>query len=375
MSAVPNRVGRPRTFSDEQLVTLHTELGSNRAAAKALGVDESAVRWRINRLIEQGIEIVKNRKGRPKKSPIVSGGAAGNGVPAIEITQPKPDGLGIDELIELRCELFKRKQIHEQQRALIPVKVNMAGPIGIFHFGDPHVDDDGCDLPTLRDHINLILNTPGMFAANVGDTTNNWVGRLAALYAEQGTTAEEAWMLAEWFIGSLSGKWIYMIGGNHDLWSGHGDPLKWISRQAGALYQSSECRLELQFPNDARVRINARHDFSGHSIYNPAHGAMKAAAFGARDHILICGHKHVSGYGILKCPMTGIMMHSIQVASYKVYDRYARTKGFRDQNLSPCVVTIIDPHAAKESGLVQVFHDPELGARTLTMMRREYEQR
>jgi hypothetical protein len=39
-----------------------------------------------------------------------------------------------------------------------------------------------------------------MYAVCVGDVTNNWVGRLAALYAEQSTTEAEAWKLAEWWL-------------------------------------------------------------------------------------------------------------------------------------------------------------------------------
>jgi hypothetical protein len=34
----------------------------------------------------------------------------------------------------------------------------------------------------------------------VGDTTNNWTGRLARLYADQSTSAAQAWRIAEWLV-------------------------------------------------------------------------------------------------------------------------------------------------------------------------------
>ena len=253
---------------------------------------------------------------------------------------PNPD-LDIDELVAHRIKQFGRKRAYEDARKLIKVQGRVDGPIGIWHFGDPHLDDDGTDLEAIRAHTDLVRSTPGVFGANVGDTTNNWIGRLARLWAEQSTSATQAWMLADWFLNRVD--WLYLLGGNHDAWSGTGDPIKWIQRGKSAPYMPSEVRLELIFPNKNTCRINARHDFSGHSQYNPAHGPMKASIFGVRDHIAVAGHKHISGHGVLKNPDDGSLCHSFLVAGYKVYDRYAMEKGFRDQRISPGVFTIIDP--------------------------------
>lgn len=278
----------------------------------------------------------------------------------------------LEELLERRRRAFEVKARNEDAARLIRRNVPVAGPYGILHFGDPHIDDDGTDIITLERHATLVRNTPALYGANVGDTTNNWVGRLARLYAEQSTTAEEAWRLAEWFIHLVGPKWLYLVGGNHDGWSGAGDPLKWITREANALYQPNEVRVELIPPRGQNVRVNARHDFSGSSMWNPTHGVMRAAQMGVRDHIFVAGHRHVSGYQPLKLPSdTGepILVHCIQVASYKVIDRYAKEKGFRDQNISPAVLTVIDPEAPRPTGLVQVYHDIEEGIEWLKWKR------
>lgn len=297
------------------------------------------------------------------------GSMLGSGEPAIVERPPSPD-LPIEDLVADRKRRFELKRKHEDARKLIPVTIRDSKPIGILHFGDPHVDDDGCDVGLLEEHAHLVRSTPGLYGANVGDTTNNWVGRLARIYGQQSTSAAEGWKLAEWFIHEVR-DWIYIVSGNHDAWSGAGDPLRWITAQAGALYQDTEVRIALRFPGNREVRVNCRHDFAGRSQYNPAHGPMKAALFGVRDHILIAGHQHESAYGILKDPDSGIAMHSIRVASYKVYDRYAREHGFRDQHLGPACLTVIDVRLPPDHpDLVHVFWDPLEGADFLAFTRK-----
>ncbi len=280
---------------------------------------------------------------------------------------PSPE-LTAEEIIEYRMRKFERKRSYEVARQLINVDVPITGPYGILHFGDPHVDDDGTDLRKLKHDIKIVKDTPGLFAANIGDTRNNWVGRLARLYGEQGVSAKEALILADWFLRELKGKWIYLIGGNHDAWSGADDPLDWISSQINALYEPSEARLNLISPSGASTTINARHDFKGSSQWNVAHPVMKASMLGIRDDVFICGHKHTCGYGVVKSPDDGRISHCLQIGSYKIYDRFARDKGFRDQHISPCVVTVIDP-GADLINRIQVFWDAEAGAEYLTFLR------
>jgi len=277
----------------------------------------------------------------------------------------------IESILERRIANFDRTRAAKAARKLIDVNIKMDGPIGIVHMGDPHVDDDGTDLSLIQSHVEIINRTEGMFGANLGDIQNNWIGRLARLWAEQGTSASEAWALAEWLIRAV--EWLYLIGGNHDAWSGQGDPLKWIMRQQSGVFEYHGTRLNLIFPNGKTVRINARHDFAGHSMWNPAHGPMKAVQGGWRDHILTCGHKHVSFYaGPLKDPATGLLSWAIRCAGYKIFDRYAEEKGLPDQNAFCAAVTIIDPrYGDDDTKLITVIPDVHEGADFLKWKRRK----
>lgn len=277
-----------------------------------------------------------------------------------------------DELLERRRKEWERKNAAELARSLIPVRVRKDGPIGIVHFGDPHVDDPGTDIVTLEKHVRLVQQTDGLFGANVGDLQNAWIGRLAHLWGQQSTSKAEAWVLTEWLVTSIN--WLYLIGGNHDVWAnagqGKGDPVQWMTRTQTGVYEVYGARLNLVFPNGKQVRVNARHDFSGHSMWNPAHGPAKAVQMGWRDHILTCGHKHISGYQVLKCPSTGLISHAIRVAGYKVHDSYAKAQGLPNQNITPASVTIIDPRFEDDDPrLITVIHDVEEGAEYLTWKR------
>jgi len=275
--------------------------------------------------------------------------------------------LGPEELWAARKKHFDRVNRAHTARKLIQVKVKLDGPVGILHFGDPHTDGD-TDLHQLEEHARIVRETPGLFAGNIGDQQNNWIGRLQRLYGEQSTSAKEAWILTEHFLGMVK-DWLYLVGGNHDAWVGANDPLQWIMRGNSGPVEYHGCRLNLTFPNGREVRVNARHDFQGHSQWNVVHGPSKAAQMGWRDHILVCGHKHTTGYTIVKDPASDLISHAIRVATYKIHDEHARAQGFPDHNISPCCVTVIDPSATMERNLVQVFFDAEHGADYLTWRR------
>jgi hypothetical protein len=99
---------------------------------------------------------------------------------------------------------------------------------------------------------------------------------------------------------------------------------------------------------------------------------MKAAIMGTRDHIYVAGHKHESAYSVLKDPITDITMHALKVASYKVYDRYAKERGFRDNAFSPCALVTINPSLpSHHADMIKVFWEPEHGADYLKFLRRK----
>lgn len=232
------------------------------------------------------------------------------------------------------------------------------GPYGILFMGDPHMDDDGCDLDRLDSDFVLVNSVPRLFAACLGDLTNSWIGRLAGLYSKQHTTDEDAEQLIEWFVSSAD--WLFIVLGNHDKWS----PLAArICREYGVRHVSHGGKFTI-VSGSSSIKIDARHSHRGSSLYNPAHAQLMKAFRGSDCDIVVGGHYHKSGYSFCKNPETGKMTHAISVGAYKRFDEFAYERDFPDLTISPSVLCVVDT-SRPEEGRISVFHDVDEGAEYL----------
>lgn len=278
--------------------------------------------------------------------------------------------LDVKDIISHMKKVTSRQIAAFNARQLIDIKINIEGPMGLVHVGDPHIDNHGCDWTKLEQDIETISSTDGMVAGNIGDTHDNWAGRLTSLYALNPTTRGETRKLIEWLARSVP--WLYWILGNHDLWSGGSDIIEFMKKSSGA-FEAWKTRLALQFPNGREIRINAQHDHKGASSWNAMHGPLKAVMLGHRDHIVVAGHKHQSGYMIDVCPNTGLLSHLIRVAGYKRADEYVVVNGFQPRFISPTTTTIIDPSFGDDDPRqVMVLFDLQQAAEVLTWMRKRH---
>ncbi|MDE3078334.1 MAG: hypothetical protein KGJ86_23160 [Chloroflexota bacterium] len=134
-----------------------------------------------------------------------------------------------EELIKTLAARHAQRKAHHDAAKLRRVQVNIEGPIAIAMFGDPHVDDPGCAWGDLERDVATCRDTEGFLAVDVGDDSNNWVGRLQRLYAQQEVTSKSALKLIEWLMLSLP--WLLRVKGNHDGWNTEkGDPADFIQR-------------------------------------------------------------------------------------------------------------------------------------------------
>jgi transposase-like protein len=354
-----NRAGKNQLTQRErnELSDLYAEFDGNISEiARFLGIPRSTIRGRALRM-----GLTSPTSAAPEEP--------------FDIAQEMPEPVGpVNELLERRESEFDRKKAYRLSRRLVDIKVKIDGPFGIAHMGDPHIDDPGTDIYAIQNDVKSIQETDGLFGANVGDQQNLWVGRLAHLWSQQSTSAAEAWALTEWLVSSVN--WLYILGGNHDQWAGEGDPLQWILRSQQGVYENNGARLNLMCPGRKKgIRINARHNFAGHSMWNPAHALGRAVQTGWRDHILVCGHTHVSGYMVLKDPASGLISHAMRVAGYKKFDRYAEEKGLADQTVSPAFTTIVRPEFADDDPrLIHTMFNVQEAAEYVSFLRRKHNE-
>jgi len=284
---------------------------------------------------------------------------------------PDPD-LAPEELIERLVQDYGRRVEHKEAKKWMTFRLTASGPYALWFWGDPHLDDPGTNWPLLRAHVDL-ANAEHVHGVCMGDITNNWAGKLQHLYAEQSVTRTQAWKLAQWFFGAVP--WVVLVKGNHDLWSAGSDPLDWIARGPAALVEW-QAQFIIATPDGHEIKIDARHDFKGHSMWNESHGMMRAQRFGSGEaQIYAAGHRHNWMLVAGEDPEKGNRPHwMLRARGYKHIDDYADRHQFGSQRHGSSIVAVIDPQR-EGPARVQCYADPEEAIDILKFKRRRHEQR
>lgn len=344
----------------QRVLDAYRSAGTVYATAKALRTDRMYVQRRLDTARALGMDVpatvkvgeAPTRTGRPP--------------PAFSLPTAPSGDVTLKEHLEYRKRILEERQRKHRWAQLIPVDVHVSGPVVIGIFGDPHVDDDACDLHTLEDDLSAITDParPWVFGLNLGDLTNNWVGRLAKKYADQVTTHAQAGRLIEWMLlgdegSEIRRRWLAVVAGNHDLWQG-ADAIAWAARQSGTMLQSHGVRLEMRFPAGDPIRIHARHDFPGRSIHNPTHFGERERQHGYRDDVIVAGHLHTDAYSLRPLPSERKACHTLRVSGYKVIDDYADENRFIESRLNPSAWLLIEPDGDSAPDRIKVYWSSRL---------------
>jgi hypothetical protein len=272
--------------------------------------------------------------------------------------------LPIETLLVQRAAEFRRKREAEAARRWMRFDVHEAAPFGLAFVGDPHVGDNGCDVPTLLRHVEILERTQGLFGVGMGDWTNNWTGGLARLYAEQSTTKTQELQMAEWLLRKPF--WMLLLRGNHDMWSGAGDPLKWICNGAAPLV---DWAAEFEVQCGGQVwRISAAHDFPGKSMWNRLHSILREVKMsGHAADVYVAADKHNYGLAEEQDEKSGKVSWLMRAKGYKASDTYALVHGYGQmQDRGQTMTAVFNP----ETRAVRCYSDLEEAAEHLTWLRR-----
>lgn len=282
------------------------------------------------------------------------------------------DDLPIEKIIDLMEQRNSKRKESYKAHTWFPVEVKDNKPIGILWFGDPHLDDPGADWTLIKHHAKLCRTTPGLYGANIGDTTNNWGSKLAHLYANQETSKKTAQRLAQWFMLDSGITWLLWLIGNHDAWGDGAQVLKLMAQKHKTqqiVCHDWEARFVLKFPDGEQIKINAAHDFAGSSMWNPLHGAVKTAKFGDHIDLLVCGHLHNWAVSQWEIGAQGTVPAMIRVKGYKTYDQHSMRMGHYEQQEGAAILTIINPKSKTQAGRVIPFVDTDAGVDFLKWLR------
>lgn len=334
-------------------------------AAERLGLPETRITQIMSRVRKRGEEPDwQDIAARAKQ--------ASKGQPWIE--KPHlPDGeVPIGDLVEQLTQRSERLLGAHAARSWFRIKVHADGPYGVAWLGDPHLDSPGCNWSLVRRDVRIIRETEGLFAANCGDSIDNWWGRLIALKGKANVTDEEAYRLVEWLIDEIGEeKWVVWLLGNHDT---KNDATHLWKRICGNLVHMADwqARFSLVAPNGREFNVWAAHSFSGHSMWNPLHGGQRAAKFsGGKAHLLIQGHHHEWALFNTEDMHSRRVYWLAKARGYKFADDHGEHHGYFPQSEGAAIVSIINPDATSEAGFVQCFADIQAGADYLKFLRRK----
>ncbi len=342
-------------LTDEQCLQrlrAYKRFGSYKAASEAIGMNRQAIR--------HGVEEAQRRNLDSEDD-------------GVDFPHFPVSDLPIDRIINLMEERSTLRRNSFASHVWFPVKIKENKPIGIVWFGDPHVDDDGCDWSLLKRHI-ACCQKPGVFGGNIGDTTNAWQGRLLKKYADQEASVKTARRLAEWFMLDAGVRWLVWLLGNHDQFGDATEILCQMARRHGTQrldLHDWECRFSLNFPGGMKINVWAAHDLPGDSQWNPLHGPIKAARFGPEVDLVVVGHRHNWGIAQWELADKGTTPVMIRTRGYKFNDDYARRIGKHDQSGGSSIFTIINPLSKTQEGRVIPFADVEAGSDYLQWLRQK----
>jgi len=318
-------------LSEETLIETVNAYRSNeenqRAASEALGISRSALQDRLRMAKARGMIHEAPAPEVPQAAPL-----------------PDPD-LPIEQLVTYKKSAFERKHANVLAKRWRRFNVPTHGPYALMFVGDPHLDDDGCNLPLWEDHCELMAGTEHLYAVNIGDSTNNWAGRLARLWANQDTSAHTAKRLVKHYLAERGIPWFLWLHGNHDMWDGPvGRDVFERHSPEYVVMEDWQAKITLASPNGREIRLWAAHNFKGNSIWNNMHGLERAAQMQDWAHLYVAGHHHDSGYRQGENPHRGFVYNLLRVRGYKFIDEYADVHGFGNHAYGAAVTCFLDPH-------------------------------
>jgi hypothetical protein len=262
--------------------------------------------------------------------------------------------------------IFQRKQAKGDWRK--PVLVNLPPePFRLKLFGDPHLDDPGCDIAVFIEHMEEL--TEGVLGICVGDFFNNWGKSLAHLWKDGGSPSD-AWLVFEDLMERRGHYLIAACSGNHDDWT-HApiDPIDMVMKRHGVVYRKGAVRLVLNFDGLKPLSVAVRHKWKYRSEWSPAHGIVKSASKGWADALMVGGHTHVDEPRMYVNP-DGVISHACQLSAFKLFDEFADTHGFLAHRIKPVWDLVIDPRRPEtDADRVKIFWASEAAAAYLEAIR------
>lgn len=273
-----------------------------------------------------------------------------------ELTDHTTFDNGVWSALEQLQREYKRldNEVHEAEIGL-PDDL----PVMIVFMSDLHVGHIDVDMVKLRQDMEAVRNTPGVYVVLGGDLMDNVVAGVAGrgMHHEQLTPVFFQKHLVDEMCEYMGQDNILaMVLGNHDAWSIRGDdfdPISYLADKVGCPYLGYWGFIQLGIGSQV-YRLLVAHQFRMNSSFNRTHAAKRMSDFLGDADAVFTGHKHA-----IAAEMTQVRQETrffAQAGTYLRTSRYGRSLGFG--NATPEMpAVILYPDRRKIVGVYDAFDE------------------
>ena len=203
-------------------------------------------------------------------------------------------------------------------------------PCGVAMLSDIHLGNEHTDYVQAYADAEIIRDTPGLYAAVLGDTVDNWVGPLEGISRNQPFTIDEEKVLVRDWLEMFSDALVAVVSGNHEnrtsQMTGEDMLANLLRDENHLLYDKEEMTFTLHL-GDAAWKIMARHTWPGNSMWNVTQGMERNKRMSDDDwDIGIGAHTHKGTFPRWGADGNRTYL-ALQLGCYQYDSKFARRLG------------------------------------------------
>lgn len=273
-------------------------------------------------------------KSAKSKPPIVRG---------VTASEPRIDA---DEVLARMQKAYARTAQYYRRTQAQTIEFGR-GPVALVFMADLHLGSSGVDYERLFAEARIVRELPNTWLVLVGDLLDNFVhSKLMHVRHQAQASIDDEWALVRRFLEIVAPKLLVSVGGNHERWTltlAGIDYFRSVLAQIvpRAIYDANDVLIRVKV-GKIGIDLRVRHQWQGNSIYNATHGIERAARFDQNFALGVGAHTHVASLA-RQFVVNGRTHLALLCGSYKVYDPFARERGFAQANGDTAVAAVLFP--------------------------------
>lgn len=259
--------------------------------------------------------------------------------PEVAPVLPPRGDTPIDKYYELVKQLSSVSRDLKAETRTIEWTSPVDGWVGLAFPGDLHIGG-AIDYDQLEADLDLIEATEGLWCVGLGDYANNFqaASKLLKAMAEDIVPGSEDQMMLVAHVMGRTRKWLAVLEGNHDGWSGS-QGVKALSERLGCPHVTEAgCALKIVAGTQRYVGY-LKHQFTGHSNLNTSNESRRMwnefPEWENADFTVLAHYHQPDTHQ--KEIKTQTVVH-LRGGTYKQHDPYARKHGYVPEYGVPLVL-------------------------------------